>query len=191
MTTTTVRRYTLGSPQTAGPLAVFPIFGPEPRWRYRSLAQASARGAFVAEVDDHGSVNDVLVANITDEPLLLYEGEVILGARQNRAIDAPVLVPAYVQLSVSVSCIEQGRWETGKRRARFTLSPNAIDPALRRTKRASANTAASPARRRAPSRGRSGAKSRGGSWHTRSPRRAPRSPTSLTRSDPRSRRSPR
>lgn len=139
MTINTSLRFHLGDPQISGPLAVFPIFGPRPRVRYRSLGQAVKRGAFVTEVDEHGSVNDVLICNASDEALLLYEGEVIIGARQNRVIDQPVLVPAGVELRVPVSCVEQGRWDHGQRAAKFRPSSQAADPAMRRVKRASAN----------------------------------------------------
>jgi len=37
----------VGDPDVAGPLAVFPLFGPEPRLAYRSFAQAAPLGATV------------------------------------------------------------------------------------------------------------------------------------------------
>src|SRR5436305_318649 len=74
MTTETFRKLHLAPSQVAGPLAVYPIIGSEPRLRYRSLAQATKQGAFVTEVDERGSVNEVLVCNASDQPVLLYEG---------------------------------------------------------------------------------------------------------------------
>lgn len=139
MTTKTSTRFHLGTPQTTGPLTLYPIFGGASRLRYRSLGQAVKHGAFISEVNEHGSVNDVLVCNASDQPVLLYEGELIYGARQNRTIDAPVLVPAGVELSVSVSCVEQGRWDAGQPAAHFVSAPHAADPGLRSAKRAAAN----------------------------------------------------
>jgi hypothetical protein len=140
MTTTTASKFHLGPPQVAGPLAVYPIFGAdEPRLVYRSLGQAVKHGAFVSEVDEDGDVNDVLACNASDQPVLLYEGELIYGARQNRTIDAPVLVPAGVELRVEVSCVEQGRWDGSQGDEHFAPAPHAVDPEIRRTKRASAN----------------------------------------------------
>src|SRR5437763_4331469 len=120
MTTRTASKFRLGPPQVAGPLAVYSIFGREPRLRYHALSQAIKHGAFISEVEEHGDVNEVLVCNASKLPMLLYEGELILGARQNRTIDAPVLVPRGVELQVPVSCIEHGRWEHDKRAAQFT-----------------------------------------------------------------------
>lgn len=139
MTTLTQIPFTLGRPQVAGPLAVFPVLGPEPRAFYRSLAHALKLGAFVTEVDEHGSVGDVRIANPTDQPLLVYEGEEIHGARQNRTFDAPVLVPASVELTLPVSCVEQGRWDARRQPDRFASAPHAADPELRRVKRVHAN----------------------------------------------------
>lgn len=139
MSATTTPRLHLGEPQVSGPLAVYPIFGAGARLRYRSLARAVNRGAFIGEVDEHGEVNEVLVCNASNQPVLLYEGELIEGARQNRTIDQPVLVPRGVELRVPVSCVEQGRWEHGRRAARFTAGRSTAGPDLRAAKRAQAN----------------------------------------------------
>jgi len=139
MTTKTDLPLHLGRPQIAGPLAVYPILGGASTLRYRSLSSAVTHGAFITEVDEHGSVNDVLVCNASDQPVLLYEGELIKGARQNRTIDQSVLVPAGVELRIAVSCVEQGRWDHAARGGRFTPAPYALDPELRRAKRAGAN----------------------------------------------------
>src|SRR2546427_144353 len=101
----------IGDPGVAGPLAVFPLFGPEPRLAYRSFAQAAPLGAAVTEMLGGASVNDLVVSNPTDLPVLLYEGEEVLGAQQNRTFDVSVLVPAGAKLTVPVSCVEHGRWE--------------------------------------------------------------------------------
>ncbi len=129
---------TLGAPQIAGPLTVFPLFGPEPRLRYRSLAQAAALGALVTELDE-ASVNDLLLGNTTDLPLLAYEGEEVIGAQQNRTFDTSVLVAAHKSARVPVSCVEQGRWEDERHGEAFTAAPHASDPSLRADKRATAN----------------------------------------------------
>jgi hypothetical protein len=143
MSTRVATQFHLGAPQVTGALAVYPIFGGDPRLHYRSLAAASALGAFVSEVDPHGSVNEVLVCNVTDQPLLVYEGELIEGARQNRTIEMPVLVGAGQEVRVPVSCVEQGRWDHGRRTEHFSPAPSAVAPKLRRAMRTEANALAS------------------------------------------------
>ena len=81
----------------------------------------------------------MLVCNASDAPVLLYEGELIEGARQHRTIDQPVLVPTGVQIRVPVSCVEQGRRDAGRHDERFAPSVHAADPHLRAANRADAN----------------------------------------------------
>ena len=50
------------------------------------------------------------VRNPGDRPVLVVEGEHFLGGKQNRALNATVLVPARAELEIPVSCLEQGRW---------------------------------------------------------------------------------
>lgn len=101
----------IGEPDVHGPLAVFPIFGPEPRLPYVSFGDGRAAGAGVKELESGAAVNDLLILNPTDGAILLYEGEEVLGAQQNRTFDTSVLVAAGSQLRVPVSCVEAGRWD--------------------------------------------------------------------------------
>jgi len=130
---------TIGEPQVAGPLAVFPVFGPSPRLEYRSFSQAIEHGALAREVESHADVRSLLVQNSTSLPLLVYEGEEVLGAQQNRTFDDSVLVPAISKLRVSVSCVEAGRWDGARHAEPMRPSPQAADPGLRRIKRATAH----------------------------------------------------
>ena len=125
---------TVGDPDVAGPLAVFPVFGPAPTLTYLSYAQAVGLGAAVKELPGGASVNDLLVVNPTELPVLLYEGEELLGAQQNRTIDVSVLVPAHAQVRVPVSCVEAGRWDGARHGEAFAPAPQAAHPALRRAK---------------------------------------------------------
>ena len=145
--------FKLGDAQVAGPLAVFPVFGPQPMLDYRSFSDATGLGAFVKELDEGASVNDLLVENPTDKPLLIFEGEEVLGAKQNRIFDASVLVAAGTRLKLSVSCVEQGRWDPSQESAHFEVSPAASDPSLRRVKRARANARAAAGQDARPDQG--------------------------------------
>jgi hypothetical protein len=127
---------TLGDPDVAGPLAVFPLYGPSPRLAYRSLAQAVPLGAAVGELPGHASVNDLVVTNPTDAPVLIYEGEQVLGAQQNRTFDVAVLVAAGAKLTVPVSCVEEGRWDGTRHAEPMAPAPQAAYPDLRRRKSA-------------------------------------------------------
>lgn len=140
--TTIIERFRLGEPQVAGPLAVFPVFGPDPRLRYRAFSEAVGLGALVKELESGASVRELMVENPTDRPLLIFEGEEVLGAQQNRTFDASVLVGAGDHARVAVSCVEAGRWDGARHAERFAPAPQAADPSLRRVKRLRSNLAA-------------------------------------------------
>jgi hypothetical protein len=125
---------TIGPPDVAGALAVFPVFGPPPQLEYLSFAEAASLGARVTELPSGASVNDLLVLNPLDLPVLLYEGEELVGAQQDRTVDAAVLVPAGAHFPVAVSCVERNRWDGARHAEPFAPSPRAAFPALRALK---------------------------------------------------------
>lgn len=127
----------VGEPDVAGALAVFPLFGPEPRQAYVAFAQAREHGVRVVEREQRASVNELVVENPTDLPVLLYEGEEVLGAQQNRIFDISVLVAAGSKLEVPVSCVERGRWDSSRHADELTPSRHAAYPELRRMRSSS------------------------------------------------------
>jgi hypothetical protein len=131
---TSTQQLTLGEPDVSGPLAVFPVFGPEPRLEYVALAEARERGFSVKELQMSASVNDLLVENPTDASVLLYEGEEVLGAQQNRTFDVTVLVAPGSKLRIPVSCVQRGRWDHRRHHEDFAASPQTAYPELRRAK---------------------------------------------------------
>ena len=126
---------TVAEPTIVGPLAVFPLIADRPpSVRYVSFAEAVQRGATVKELGGGASVNDLMVNNPLDTPVLLYEGEEVLGAQQNRTFDVSVLVAATSLLEVPVSCVEAGRWDGGRHDEAFAPAPQTANPRLRRMK---------------------------------------------------------
>lgn len=122
------------APALHGPLAVFPLFGPPPVAEYVAFADGSARGLLVKELAEGASVNDLVVLNPTDADVLLYEGEEVLGAQQNRTFDVSVLVGAGTSVRVPVSCVEHGRWDGSRHGEAFAPAPQAAYPSLRQMK---------------------------------------------------------
>ena len=130
----------VGDPDVHGPLAVFPLFGPRAGdWSTSRSPRASRRGLLVKELEGGASVNDLVVLNPTDAPVLLYEGEEVLGAQQNRTFDVSVLVAAGERLRVPVSCVEHGRWDGSRHGEAFRPAPQAAYPSLRRMKNVAAH----------------------------------------------------
>jgi len=122
-----------GAPVRHRGVAVTPLFPRvDPRAAYVTLDEALAEGLLVTEVDEGGRVPELTVANRTGRDVLLYDGEELLGAKQNRILDVTVLVPAGAVTTVPVSCVEQGRWRAVS--PAFRAAPHAAHPELRRRK---------------------------------------------------------
>jgi hypothetical protein len=78
---------------------------------YGTLAEALRDGAIVVtEVNAGGSVPDLKVINNADSSILLLDGEELKGAKQNRVLNASVLMDAHSETIIPVSCTEAGRW---------------------------------------------------------------------------------
>lgn len=74
-----------------------------------AIATGDASGLVVNELET-ASVQALRVTNPTDKPVLVVEGEHFVGGKQNRAVNASVLVGSLCDVELPVSCLEQGRW---------------------------------------------------------------------------------
>ncbi|MGH7821152.1 MAG: ARPP-1 family domain-containing protein, partial [Candidatus Binatia bacterium] len=81
------------SPTVRGALTLFPVFRDEPPIQdYVTGPEAAEKSLFnVSERGDGAVVPELVVTNRADLPLLLIEGEVLVGARQNRTLNVTVL----------------------------------------------------------------------------------------------------
>ena len=103
-----------------------------PRAAYLTLDDAVPLGFRVAEIDAAGSVPELLARNPLEHDVLLYDGEELVGAKQNRILNVTVLVAARSETRIPVSCVEEGRWS--QRSASFAAARHHAYPALRRRK---------------------------------------------------------
>ncbi len=102
----------VGAPVAFANLTMFPLLGAQPgEPHYLTLGEALAtRQVRITEVSELGSVPELRVANTADRPLLLLDGEELVGAKQNRIVNLTILVAAHSELVIPVSCVEAGRW---------------------------------------------------------------------------------
>ena len=78
---------------------------------YLTLAEALEAGlARVGEVSQGGSVPELLFTNSAAMPVLIVDGEELVGAKQNRVANLTILAPAKTAIRIPVSCVEAGRW---------------------------------------------------------------------------------
>ena len=123
----------LGEPVEHRGIVIAPLFPRRtPEAQYVTLGEALPLGFRVEEVSESGAVPELVVHNPTDRDVLLYDGEELLGAKQNRILNVTVLVAAGAKTLIPVSCVEEGRWH--RRSAGFTSAPHASHPELRRRK---------------------------------------------------------
>jgi hypothetical protein len=129
----------IGSAATAGNLALIPLLArsqapsadaPD----YLLYQQAQDMGLIsIEEVSTAGVVGELRVVNRAERPILLVEGEVLLGMKQTRVLNLTILVPAHASLEVPVSCVESGRWRSVSGEASGKAAVN-LAPSVRAAK---------------------------------------------------------
>src|SRR5438105_6220871 len=92
---------------------------------YVTLDQAlEQRTVTIDEVSEAGSVPELKVVNRGVLPVLLVDGEELVGAKQNRVLNLTILVAPGTTTVIPVSCVEAGRWS--RRSASFTHRAHAL-----------------------------------------------------------------
>src|SRR6266568_1721103 len=123
----------LGEPVEHRGIVIAPLFPRrQPQAEYLTLEEAIPLGLRVSEVDATGSVPELLVSNPLEANVLLYDGEELIGAKQNRILNVTVLVPAESETRIPVSCVEEGRWSA--RSSFFAAAGHTAHAGLRRLK---------------------------------------------------------
>jgi hypothetical protein len=86
----------------------------------------------ITEVSEGGSVPHLKVTNSSNWDVIIYDGEELIGAKQNRVINVTVVVGALTTIILPVTCVEQGRWSWKSRN--FSSGKDFAYPSLRRAK---------------------------------------------------------
>ena len=109
---TAVSGLDLGEPTTRGGLTVFPLTtGFRSKLRYLLLEEGLRKDLVtIREVSEGGSVPELKVENRSGLPVLIVDGEELVGAKQNRVANLTMLIPAERTTIIPVSCVEAGRW---------------------------------------------------------------------------------
>lgn len=130
-----IRSLRVGKGSHFGGLTLFPLFGDNGHDAdYLLLSEAIEQNlVVVTETSDEGSVPELKVESRCDRPILIPGGEIVSGGKQNRVINITIIIEAFSEQLVPVSCVEQGRW--GDRGERFEATHFAA-PSLRSAKTA-------------------------------------------------------
>lgn len=99
-------------PKSSAGLTLVPLFGGVLAKDYLIGSDAMMEGLLeISEVDRHGDVTHLEAYNVATSPVLLIDGEHLEGAKQNRVLNATVLLAASRKTMLPVACVEEGRWQ--------------------------------------------------------------------------------
>lgn len=99
------------NPQSHEHMAIIPL-KTQPNYKLDILTLKKGLELGLVEVKEceHSTVNTLIVKNNSITPLLLIDGEEVVGGDQNRIVNSTILVAPKSESKISVSCTEQGRW---------------------------------------------------------------------------------
>ena len=131
---TALRQVQRGETVTEGRLGMIPLLDPTAgEAHYLTLKEAMDRGeCSVTEVSDSGSVPELNVVNTGKTPVLILDGEQLLGAKQNRIVNLSIMLAPKSETTIPVTCVEQGRWDS--RPDEFKTSGNVMYQKVRADK---------------------------------------------------------
>ena len=92
-----------------GNLTWFPIFTSAPVSSRNYVTKFNANTVKLAELDQ-ANVGSVKIQNDGQDRVILFEGTLLEGGWQHRALTRTVLVNGHGQTELPVVCVEQGRW---------------------------------------------------------------------------------
>lgn len=94
-------------------MSVIPIFSEaNSSPQYLTLKEAmDTETLSIEELVSSGSVPELKAINKGKIPILILDGEEVVGAKQNRVLNTTILLKEESETIIPVSCTEQGRWQ--------------------------------------------------------------------------------
>jgi len=122
----------VGVAASHGPLFVLWLTAKDtsPSLEVATLDEARKSGALAITERAQASVPELIVENRGKVHVLLLAGEILLGGKQNRVLREDILLPPLSGArSIGVYCVEQGRWNEGRKE--FESKGSFAQPMLR------------------------------------------------------------
>jgi hypothetical protein len=112
----------IGEMQLHRNLAMWPLVGAGGDGADHLLLAEAVRAGLVVvtEISEGGRVGEMKLTNSAELPVLVLEGETLVGAKQNRTTNLSILAPARSTIIIPVSCVEAGRWHPASREAKVS-----------------------------------------------------------------------
>ena len=127
-----MRAARVGQSAAHGGLLVFWLTAKDqaPALEVATLDEARKSGALLITERDRATVPELVVENRGKMHVLLLAGEILIGGKQNRALREDILLPPLSgERPIGVYCVEQGRWNEGRKE--FESKGSFAQPGLR------------------------------------------------------------
>ncbi len=98
------------TPQTHKNITAIPLKTEKKYLDILTLKKGMELGLAEVTECEQSTVNTLIVKNKAITPLILLDGEEVVGGDQNRIINSTILVAPESEAKISVSCSERGRW---------------------------------------------------------------------------------
>jgi hypothetical protein len=130
---TSGKRLSVDEPIVIGDLALYPVIDREADGRQEvdvtTLGPAMRSGLARIRESPSGSTGELLLTNVSDEPVLVMAGDVVHGGMQDRVVQRTQLVAGGRTVPLSVQCVEKDRW-TDSYGGQFVYAGR-MDPSIR------------------------------------------------------------
>ena len=83
----------------------------------------------VTEFTETGQVPRIKIINRSGHMVFVMAGEQLVGCKQNRVVNASIMIPPHSEMPLPVTCVERGRW--GYRSAVFSSAHSSSHHRLR------------------------------------------------------------
>ncbi len=117
----------VGAAVKSGGIAFYPLLRDGENFAIELLDTAIAAG--LLEVQETGTVSQLTAVNRSERRVLMLEGDIVQGGRQNRVINTTLVVPSHATVAVPTSCVERGRW-AGEEKS-FSVSGFMVSPLVK------------------------------------------------------------
>jgi hypothetical protein len=87
----------------------------------------------VQELSSGGSVNTLRFSNVSKDSILISMGDIVKGGKQDRVIEKDTLICPGKTITLTVYCVEHGRWSAGSTGSAFNAYHSNINNTVRKS----------------------------------------------------------
>ncbi len=101
----------IGDPSPFGNYQIYPLFlNGDSHPAYTTLLSPGSKEKIRISEEENARVGRIQISNQAEVPVLIPNGQALIGAKQNRTANRDFLIQAGSSSFIDVSCTEKGRW---------------------------------------------------------------------------------